>query len=136
MREPVRPGIGKMPEMTPRRRGHFDERRSVVGRAADILTIVANKVVLPDSRFDVACFGELVSDPSRVTMLLSLMDGRARPATELARLAGIEPQTASTHLQRILAGGLIRVEPQGRHRFYRLASGLKASARFSRPCHC
>lgn len=85
-------------------------------------------LVLPDSRFDVADFGELIGDPSRVTMLLSLMDGQARPASELARLAGIERQTASFHLHRLVAGRLLRVDPGGRHRYYRLASDEVAEA--------
>ena len=85
-------------------------------------------IVLPDSRFDVAGFGELVSDPSRVTMLLSLMDGRARPAAELARLARVTPQTASFHLQRLVSGGLLRVDPHGRHRYFRLAGDQVAEA--------
>jgi antitoxin component HigA of HigAB toxin-antitoxin module len=35
-------------------------------------------------------------DPSRVSMLLALMDGRALTATDLARAAGIPPQFASS----------------------------------------
>ncbi|HEY1690990.1 MAG TPA: winged helix-turn-helix domain-containing protein [Polyangiaceae bacterium] len=76
---------------------------------------------LPSARFDVASFGELVSDPSRVAMLLSLMDGRARPASELARIAGVTPQTGSSHLRRLLSGGLVLAESVGRHRYFRLA---------------
>ncbi|WP_394838030.1 winged helix-turn-helix domain-containing protein [Pendulispora rubella] len=87
-----------------------------------------HELVLLASRFDVANFGELVSDPSRVIMLLSLMDDRARPATELAQLAGITPQTASFHLQRLVDGGLLRVEPLGRHRYFRLAGEEVAEA--------
>ena len=89
---------------------------------------IVNRLVLPDSRFDVAEFGELVGDPSRVAMLLSLMDGQARPASELARLAGIERQTASFHLQRLVAGRLLRVDATGRHRYYRLAGDEVADA--------
>jgi DNA-binding transcriptional ArsR family regulator len=89
---------------------------------------VTGPIVLPDSRFDVASFGELVSDPSRATLLLSLMDGCARPATELARVARIKPQTASFHLQRLVAGGLLQVDPRGRHRYYRLAGEQVAEA--------
>ncbi len=85
-------------------------------------------IVLPDSRFDVAGFGELVGDVSRVTMLLSLMDGRARPASELARIARIAPQTASSHLRRLVDGGLLAVERQGRHRYFRLAGEQVADA--------
>lgn len=61
-------------------------------------------------------------------MLLSLMDGRAAPASELARLARIKPQTASFHLGRLVGGGLLRVDREGRHRFYRLASDEVADA--------
>jgi DNA-binding transcriptional ArsR family regulator len=89
---------------------------------------VNTQLVLPDSRFDVASFGELVGDPSRVTMLLSLMDGCARPATELARIAKITPQTASFHLRRLVAAELLRVDRTGRHRYFRLASERVADA--------
>jgi DNA-binding transcriptional ArsR family regulator len=55
-------------------------------------------------------------------MLHALMDGRALTASELARVAGIAPQTASGHLTRMTAAGLLSVEKQGRHRYHRLAS--------------
>lgn len=55
-------------------------------------------------------------------MLLQLMDGRAYTAMELARVAGVTPQTASTHLRRMIEGDLLVVIPQGRHRYHRLAS--------------
>jgi DNA-binding transcriptional ArsR family regulator len=83
---------------------------------------------IPSARFDVASFGELVSDPSRVAMLLSLMDGLARPASELASLAGVTPSTASSHLARLLGGGLVLAEPRGRHRYFRLAGERVADA--------
>ena len=63
----------------------------------------------------------LIADPARATMLLALVDGRARPAGELAYGAGVSAQTASSHLAKLLAGGLISVEKEGRHRYYRLA---------------
>ena len=50
------------------------------------------------------------------------MDGRALTASELARVAEIMPQTASAHLARLTAAGLIRVMRQGRHRYHRLAT--------------
>ena len=83
---------------------------------------------LPGTRFDIASFGELVSDPSRVAMLLSLMDGLARPASELAGIAGVTPATASAHLRRLLAGGLVSVEPLGRHRYFKLSAIAVADA--------
>jgi DNA-binding transcriptional ArsR family regulator len=64
----------------------------------------------------------LLGDPTRATMLDELRDGRARPAGELARTAGIAPSTASEHLARLVAGRLLVVEPSGRERLYRLAS--------------
>jgi DNA-binding transcriptional ArsR family regulator len=64
----------------------------------------------------------LLGDPTRAAMLDALMDGRARPAGELARTAGIAPSTASEHLARLVAGRLLVVEPSGRERLYRLAS--------------
>ena len=72
-----------------------------------------------------AAFAEvaaLAGDPARAGMLHALMDGRALTASELARVAGITPQTASGHLARMVAVGLLGVEKQGRHRYHRLAS--------------
>src|SRR5713226_5348345 len=64
----------------------------------------------------------LAGDPARASMLHALMAGRALTASELARVAGITPQTASGHLARMVAVGLLSVEKQGRHRYHRLAS--------------
>jgi len=64
----------------------------------------------------------LVGDPARANMLAALMDGRALTATELARAAGITPQTASGHLTRLTEAGFLVMERQGRHRYHRLAS--------------
>jgi DNA-binding transcriptional ArsR family regulator len=64
----------------------------------------------------------LAGDPGRAGMLHALMDGRALTASELARVAGIAPQTASGHLSRMAAVGLVCVERQGRHRYHRLAT--------------
>lgn len=70
----------------------------------------------------------LIADPARSAMLMSLVDGRARPAGELAYAAGITAQTASSHLAKLLAGGLLSVETEGRHRYYRLAGAHVAHA--------
>jgi DNA-binding transcriptional ArsR family regulator len=64
----------------------------------------------------------LIGDPARASMLAALMDGRALTATELARAAGITPQTASGHLARLTAAGLLALQRQGRHRYHRLAA--------------
>ena len=69
---------------------------------------------------DIAMVASLVGDPARANMLTALMTGRALTASELAHEAGITPQTASSHLAKLEAGGLIEPEKQGRHRYYRL----------------
>src|ERR1700710_1335259 len=69
---------------------------------------------------DIALIASLVGDPARSNMLTALMSGRALTASELAQEAGVTPQTASSHLARLEAGGLVEPEKQGRHRYYRL----------------
>jgi DNA-binding transcriptional ArsR family regulator len=75
---------------------------------------------------DLAWIASVVGDPARLRILLSLMDGRARTAKELAFLARIAAPTASGHLSKLLDSRLVAVEPQGRHRYYRIASPLVA----------
>jgi DNA-binding transcriptional ArsR family regulator len=70
----------------------------------------------------------LLGDPGRAAIVLSLMDGLALPAGELASIANVAPQTASGHLARLIDGGLLSVERQGRHRYYRLSSPEVADA--------
>lgn len=70
----------------------------------------------------IAQIGSLVGEPARTAMLMELMDGRALTATELARAAGISPQTGSSHLAQLVDAGLLSVTSQGRHRYHRLAS--------------
>ncbi|MFL6071927.1 MAG: ArsR/SmtB family transcription factor [Mycobacteriales bacterium] len=87
---------------------------------------------------DMAATAALMADPSRAAMLDILSDGRALPAGELARVAGVSAQTASAHLSRLLAGGMVVVIVQGRHRYYRMASAdvataVEAVARISPP---
>ncbi|AKJ97384.1 helix-turn-helix transcriptional regulator [Pseudomonas sp. WP18] len=64
----------------------------------------------------------LLADPKRSAMMWALMDGTARQAEELALLAGLSPSSASAHLGRLCAGGLLNVEVRGRKRFFRLAA--------------
>jgi DNA-binding transcriptional ArsR family regulator len=70
----------------------------------------------------------LIGDPVRALMLNALLDGRALPAGELAFAAGVTPQTASSHLNKLLTGGLLEVESEGRHRYFRLAGSHVAEA--------
>ncbi|MEM9795304.1 MAG: helix-turn-helix transcriptional regulator [Pseudomonadota bacterium] len=71
---------------------------------------------------DIAAIAALIGDPARAAMLSALMDGRALTASELALEAGVTPQTASGHLSKLEAGGLLERTRQGRHAYLRLAS--------------
>jgi DNA-binding transcriptional ArsR family regulator len=70
----------------------------------------------------VARVASLVGEPARTAMLVQLMDGRALTANELARAAGISPQTGSRHLAQLVDAGLLQVRQAGRHRYHQLAS--------------
>ena len=63
----------------------------------------------------------LAGDPARANMLAALLSGKALTASELANEAGITAQTASSHLAKLEAGGLVSVMKQGRHRYFQLA---------------
>lgn len=53
-------------------------------------------------------------------MLYCLLDGHARTGTELAIIAGVSPSTASVHLDRLKTERLLKVQAQGKHRYYSL----------------
>lgn len=63
----------------------------------------------------------LIGDNARAEVLCALMSGRALTATELADMAGVTKQTISFHLGKLLDAGLLKVDQQGRHRYFRLA---------------
>jgi DNA-binding transcriptional ArsR family regulator len=70
----------------------------------------------------IAGIAALIGEPARAEMLTALLSGdQALTATELAGIAGVTKQTASAHLARLLAAGLVALERQGRHRYFRLA---------------
>jgi DNA-binding transcriptional ArsR family regulator len=72
--------------------------------------------------------GDALAHPSRARMLNALMDGRAFTNKELASFAGITPQTATAHLDRLQYAGLITRLKSGRHSYARIASPEVASA--------
>jgi DNA-binding transcriptional ArsR family regulator len=82
--------------------------------------------MLPD--MDLAAVAALIADPSRAAMLDALSGGEAFTAGELARIARIAPSTASEHLARLEAGGLVASARQGRARYVRLAGADVARA--------
>ncbi|MFD7612140.1 ArsR/SmtB family transcription factor [Streptomyces sp. NPDC059828] len=75
---------------------------------------------------DLAALAALLADRTRAAMCLALLDGRAWTAGELARHAGVAQSTASEHLGKLVAGGLLAEERQGRHRYARLADARAA----------
>jgi DNA-binding transcriptional ArsR family regulator len=74
-----------------------------------------------DAEADVAAVTRLLANRARLAMLELLMDGRAHPAGDLAREAGVALSTASGHLQALAHAGLVETEPAGRQRRYRLS---------------
>jgi DNA-binding transcriptional ArsR family regulator len=73
---------------------------------------------------DIATIGSMLADPGRCRMLLALGDGRSLAAHVLAIEAGVTPATASGHLGKMVAAGLLTVTPQGRNRHFRIADPL------------
>jgi DNA-binding transcriptional ArsR family regulator len=60
----------------------------------------------------------LVAEPVRATILWTLLDGRAYTATELSIATESSPSNISMHLSKLLKAGLLKVQTQGRHRYY------------------
>jgi DNA-binding transcriptional ArsR family regulator len=77
---------------------------------------------------DVAAAAGLFADRTRADLVAALLDGRALTAGELARATDVSAATASTHLRRLLDAGVLAVEAQGRHRYYRLVDERAANA--------
>lgn len=71
---------------------------------------------------DIARVAALIGDPARANMLTALMSGKALTVSELAGEAGVTLQTASAHLSKLDAGGLLRPRKQGRHKYFSIAS--------------
>ncbi|HEU4427346.1 MAG TPA: winged helix-turn-helix domain-containing protein [Myxococcota bacterium] len=80
------------------------------------------------SRHRLAEVASLLADPRRAAMCGSLMDGRSLPAGELARAAGVTASTASSHLAKLEASGLVVAQAVGRHRYFRLGGPEVAEA--------
>jgi DNA-binding transcriptional ArsR family regulator len=76
---------------------------------------------------DIARVASLVGDPARANMLTALMAGSALTASELALEASVTLPTASSHLAKLMEGGLLSVASEGRHRYYGLSGPQVAS---------
>jgi DNA-binding transcriptional ArsR family regulator len=81
-----------------------------------------------DDTISIPRIANLFADPARALILRTLIDGTMRPAGELAYTANISAQSASAHLTKLVDGGLLIAEAQGRHRYFRLANAQVADA--------
>ena len=69
---------------------------------------------------DLSTVAALIGDPTRAIMLSALLGGQSLPASELAYRAHITAQTASSHLGKLVDGGLLTMQRTGRHHYYQL----------------
>ncbi len=81
-----------------------------------------------ETAYPIATVAELMGEPARSSILLTLIDGSSMPAGELAVLAGLSAQSASGHLSKLVDGGLLTVQGIGRHRYYKLTNADIAHA--------
>lgn len=77
----------------------------------------------------------LLADPARARIVWMLVDGTTRPAGELAYGAGISARSASGHLAKLVDGGLLESEAQGRHCYFRIAGAEVAAMLESMASH-
>lgn len=77
---------------------------------------------------DISIVAALIGNPACANMLTALLSGPALTATELAQEAGLTPSTVSGYLARLEDAGLVAIERQGRHRYFRLADADVAIA--------
>jgi DNA-binding transcriptional ArsR family regulator len=77
---------------------------------------------------DISRIAALIGNPASANMLMALMPGPALTATELAQEASLGLPTTSGHLAKLHKAGLVAIERQGRHRYYRLADHSVAIA--------
>lgn len=81
-----------------------------------------------DAASRIGRIGALLGDQARSRMLSALLDGRAHTASELAWSADVASSTASAHLKKLHDAGLLSLERQGKHRYFRLQSEAVAQA--------
>lgn len=74
------------------------------------------------SDVDVSGVARVLTDPTRVRLLLALGEDRQLAAGELAALAGVSPSAASFHLARLVEAGFLKVHQRGKHRYFQIAN--------------
>ena len=77
---------------------------------------------------DLSTIGSLLADRTRAAILLTLLNGGLTASSVLADRASASRSLTSMHLRKLVDGGLVVVEPQGRQRLYRLAGQSIADA--------
>jgi DNA-binding transcriptional ArsR family regulator len=80
----------------------------------------------PDARLHT--IASLIADRNRAQLLLILLGGKPQTGSALAEAAGISRSLASAHLTKLVAGGLIRAEANGRQRLYAIVGQPVADA--------
>ncbi|CAM5650061.1 hypothetical protein SAVIM40S_02991 [Streptomyces avidinii] len=73
-----------------------------------------------------AAFAAALADETRAAICMTLLEGRACTAGELARITSVAPSTISGDLTRLLDAGICVTERQGRHIYVRIADGATA----------
>ncbi|THA57856.1 helix-turn-helix transcriptional regulator [Streptomyces sp. A1136] len=80
--------------------------------------------VAPAARL--AALAAALADETRAAICMTLLEGRAWTAGELARITAVAPSTVSGHLARLTEAGLCVTERQGRHSYVRVADAATA----------
>ena len=69
-----------------------------------------------------AAIGSALGGPMRLATALSLTDGRAKTAGEIARAARISPSAANEHLAALADAGIVASEKHWQHVYFRIAT--------------
>ncbi|WP_183565667.1 ArsR/SmtB family transcription factor [Mucilaginibacter sp. SP1R1] len=60
----------------------------------------------------------LFGEPARAAMIWELFEGKPVTASELAMAANITPQSASSHLKKLVEAGILTVSKQGKYKYF------------------
>ena len=77
---------------------------------------------------DLASVAALIADKNRARLLHAMLAGTPQSGSALAEIAGISRALASAHLKKLVAGGLVSVERDGRRQLYSIAGPQVAEA--------
>src|SRR5204863_4624078 len=69
-----------------------------------------------------------LADRSRAAIVLHLMDGDSKSASELASAVNLSAPSASMHLAKLVRAGMLSVTSIGRSKYYRVANPAMAHA--------